>query len=94
MKHLFENDLNTRIIGEYMELTDGEITTDYRNLSDLAPVIEKIQESGKCLHIIGNSATFHDEEGFELFSFTDGENLTDAAYKAVLEFIKLYNKNK
>jgi len=91
MKHLFENDLNTRIIGEYMELTDGEITTDYRNLSDLAPVIEKIQESGKCIHVIGNSATFHDKEGIELFNFTDGESLTDALYNAVIEFLKFHN---
>ena len=91
MKHLFENDLNTRIIGEYMELTDGEITTDYRNLSDLAPVIEKIQESRKCIHVIGNSATFHDKEGIELFNFTDGESLTDALYNAVIEFLKFHN---
>ena len=91
MRYLFENDLNTRIIGEYMELTDGEITTDYKDLSDLAPVIEKIQENGKCIHVIGNSATFHDKDGLELFNFTDGESLTDAVYKAVLEFLKFHN---
>ena len=91
MKHLFENDLNTRIIGEYMELTDSEITTDYKNISDLTSVIEKIHESGNIIHLVGNSATFHDKEGIELFNFTDGESITDALYNAVIIFLKFHN---
>ena len=90
MEHSFDNTLETREIGAFMELTDGEITEDYRGLAKLNEVIEKIHENGYCIHIIGNGATFHDKEGVELFPFTDGETFEDGVYKAVLEFVRRF----